>query len=201
MIDSGDAAKGFKSYDWWGTIRATAAGMESGAQGTDIFRRSLWDRWILRNFYVTGGGCRPFLGLHEPGRAIHDCRGRLREHRTRVRRWRGQLPVALRRTDHVPPLQAVVAGRVGRHGRTLHSRGKPGLPDRPDVVVEDCTLISPQCAMKGGNYGFHTYMRIRANRCRFITLNFSQPAGTPTDGVFKACRTASTCTWTCRTRR
>ena len=60
------------------------------------------------------------------------------------------------------------------------------MPERPDVVVEDCTMISPQCAMKGGNYGFHTYMRIQANRCRFITLNFSQPAGTPTDGVVQS---------------
>ncbi|MEX0678706.1 MAG: alpha-L-fucosidase [Pirellulales bacterium] len=59
-------------------------------------------------------------------------------------------------------------------------------PKRPDVIVEDCTMVSPQCAMKAGNYGFHTYTRVRASRCRFITLNFSQPAGTPTDGIIQS---------------
>ena len=121
VIDSGDASKGFKSYDWWSTIRATAQGW-SPEHKAPTFSSILWDRWIVRNSVCDRCGCRALLGLHEPGRAVHDCCGRLREHRARVRRWRGKLPVALRRTDHVPPLQAVVAGRVGRHGRTLHSR-------------------------------------------------------------------------------
>ena len=57
------------------------------------------------------------------------------------------------------------------------------MPDQPDVYFEDCVLASPQCALKGGNFGFHTYTRAKASRCRLVVLNFSQPVGTPSDGI------------------
>jgi hypothetical protein len=60
------------------------------------------------------------------------------------------------------------------------------MPERPDVVFEDCTMVGPQCSLKGGNYGFKTFTRARAVRCRLITLNFSQPQGTPTDGIVQS---------------
>ena len=60
------------------------------------------------------------------------------------------------------------------------------MPERPDVLFEDCTMISPQCALKGSNYGFHTFTRVKVTRCSLITLNFSQPQGTPTDGIIQS---------------
>jgi len=62
----------------------------------------------------------------------------------------------------------------------------PAMPDRPDILFEDCTMVGPQCSLKGGNYGFKTSMWIRAKNCRLVTLNFSQPHGTPTDGIVQS---------------
>jgi len=59
----------------------------------------------------------------------------------------------------------------------------PAMPTRPDVRFEDCTLVGPQCSLKGGNYGFKTYTRALVRRCQLITLNFSQPVGTPASGI------------------
>jgi len=53
-------------------------------------------------------------------------------------------------------------------------------------VFEDCTLVGPQCAFKSSNFGFHTYTHARLARCRLVALNFSQPHGTPTDGVIQS---------------
>ena len=54
IIDSGDPAKGFKSYDWWGTLNANQQGWSE--EHTDPSFSSIdWDRWILCHLYVTGG--------------------------------------------------------------------------------------------------------------------------------------------------
>ena len=185
VIDSGDAAKGFKSYDWWGTIRATQQGW-SPEHKEPTFSAIAWDRWILRNFYVTGGD----------GGLFWDCTNRVEPFTIVVedcvsigRAFGGGVASCLSRYDEPITFRRCKLWSLDEWGDTagLYIRVEnPALPDRPDVVVEDCTLVSPQCALKGGNYGFHTYMRIRANRCRFIALNFSQPAGTPTDGVIQS---------------
>jgi hypothetical protein len=60
------------------------------------------------------------------------------------------------------------------------------LPARPDVVFEDCVMVGPQCSLKGSNFGFHTFTRVKVLRCRLVTLNFSQPPGTPTDGIIQS---------------
>ena len=62
----------------------------------------------------------------------------------------------------------------------------PAMRDTPDVFFEDCTLVGAQCSLKSGNPGFETYSRISLKRCRLFTLNFSQPHGTPTDGVIQS---------------
>ena len=48
VIDSGDPQKGFKSYDWWSTIRATSKGWRPEFT-EQTFSSICWDRWILRN--------------------------------------------------------------------------------------------------------------------------------------------------------
>ncbi|MBI2300150.1 MAG: hypothetical protein HYU66_14605, partial [Armatimonadetes bacterium] len=60
------------------------------------------------------------------------------------------------------------------------------MPDRPDVLLEDCTLVSQQCALKGSNYGFHTSTRVALRGCRLLVNNFSQPGGEPSKGVIQS---------------
>ncbi|MHB8866933.1 MAG: hypothetical protein ACYC6N_31610, partial [Pirellulaceae bacterium] len=185
VIDSGDASKGFKSYDWWSTIRATAQGW-SPEHTAPTYSSILWDRWILRNLYVTGADAGLFW----------DCTNRIEPFTIVVedcisigRAFGGGVGNCLSRYDEPITFRRCKLWSLDEWGDTagLYVRVEnPAMPERPDVLVEDCTMISPQCAMKGGNYGFHTYMRVRADRCRFITLNFSQPAGTPTDGVIQS---------------
>jgi hypothetical protein len=62
----------------------------------------------------------------------------------------------------------------------------PAMPPAPDAVFEDCVMVGPQCALKSSNYGFHTFSRIKLARCRLVALNFSQPQGTPTDGIIQS---------------
>lgn len=53
VIDSGDPTKGFKSYDWWSTIRATQQGWSEEHKDA-TFSAICWDRWQLRRLYATG---------------------------------------------------------------------------------------------------------------------------------------------------
>ncbi len=185
VIDSGDPARGFKSYDWWSTIRATTQGWSAEHQAP-TFSAILWDRWIVRGMYATGADAGLFW----------DCTNRIEPFTIVVedcvsigRAFGGGVASCLSRPDEPITFRRCKLWSLDEWGDTagLYIRVEnPAMPQRPDVVVEDCALISPQCALKGGNYGFHTYMRIQANRCRFIALNFSQPAGTPTDGVIQS---------------
>ncbi|HRT57114.1 MAG TPA: hypothetical protein P5038_10850, partial [Candidatus Paceibacterota bacterium] len=62
IIDSGDPQKGFKSYDWWGPIRAYKRGWSQEHQ-QETFSAIGWDRWHLRHLYVTGGDGGLFFDL------------------------------------------------------------------------------------------------------------------------------------------
>ena len=62
----------------------------------------------------------------------------------------------------------------------------PEPHDYPDVVMEDCTMVSPQCSLKVGNPGYGGYSRIKLKDCRLVTLNFSQPHGTPSPGIIQS---------------
>jgi hypothetical protein len=185
ILDSGDPARGFKSYDWWGPIKAYQHGW-SKAHTEPTFSAIIWDRWIVRNLYVTGGDgglfwdgtdqVKPFTVIVEDcisiGRAfgggVASCLSRPEE------------PITFRRCK----LWALDwwGDTAGAYTRVENT----SMPETADVVFEDCTMASPQCALKGSNYGFHTYTRVKLNRCRLVALNFSQPAGTPTDGIIQS---------------
>jgi len=185
ILDSGDPTKGFKSYDWWGPIKAYQHGW-SQAHTEPTFSAIIWDRWLVRNLYVTGGDgglfwdgtdqVKPFTVIVEDcvsiGRAfgggVASCLSRREE------------PITFRRCK----LWALDwwGDTAGAYVRVENT----SMPEAADVVFEDCTMASPQCALKGGNYGFHTYTRVKLNRCRLVALNFSQPAGTPTDGIIQS---------------
>jgi hypothetical protein len=40
--------------------------------------------------------------------------------------------------------------------------------------------------LKGGNFGFTTFTRVKLDRCKLVALNFSQPQGTPIDGAIQS---------------
>jgi len=185
IIDSGDTTKGFKSYDWWGPIRATQQGW-SEAHTDPTFSAIVWDRWILRNLYVTGGDGGLFWDLTDQIKPftiiVEDCVGIGRAFGGGVASClsRAEEPIVFRRC-HLWALDwwGDTAAAYVRVENTV-------MPDRPDIYFADCTMASPQCALKGGNFGFKTFMRVKLERCRLVALNFSQPQGTPIDGAIQS---------------
>lgn len=185
IIDSGDSSKGFKSYDWWGPIRAYKQGW-SNEHKEPSFSANVWDRWILRNLYVTGGDGGIMFDLvdeTEPFTVIvEDCV-------SIGRAFGGGVASCLSRPDEPMVYRRCNLWALDWWGDTAAAYVRvenPSMPNTTDIIFEDCTMASPQCALKGGNYGFHTYMRVKIDRCRLIVLNFSQPAGTPTNGIIQS---------------
>jgi hypothetical protein len=58
------------------------------------------------------------------------------------------------------------------------------MPEYPDVIYDDCTLVSPDNALQAGWPGVDDlYTRVKFKGCRLIVLNFSQHHGTPSSGI------------------
>ena len=176
VIDSSDPERGCKSIDWWGPFRCTAA-----------FSAKDWDRWVLRRLYCTGseGGMgwdmTADLGA-EFSVIVEDCFGIGRAFGGIVAGFvsRAKEPVVYRRCR---------LWSLDWWGDTagMYVRAEtPTMPDHPDVIMEDCTMVSPQCSLKAGNPGYRGYTRVQLKNCRLVTLNFSQPHGTPTDGIIQS---------------
>ncbi|NOX55837.1 MAG: hypothetical protein GXP27_15625, partial [Planctomycetes bacterium] len=182
VIDSSDPARGFKSFDWWGTIRATQQGW-SKAHTAPTFSAAAWDRWVLRGLYATGGD----------GALFFDCTNQVRPFTVVVedcvgigRAFGGGVANCLSRSD-----EPIVFRRCrfwcldwwgDAAGAYVRIENKT-MPPRPDVLFEDCTLVGPDNALKSGNPGFRTYSRVKLKNCRLIALNFSQPRGKPSTGI------------------
>ena len=186
IIDSGDPGqKGFKSYDWWGTVRSYSKGW-SKEHTEETFSAIGWDRWRWRNLYVTGGDAGIFFDLTDQVKpftvVVEDCVGIGRAFGGGVGNClsRPEEPITFRRC-HLWALDWW-GDTAGAYVRVEN----PAMPREPDAVFEDCVMVGPQCALKSSNYGFHTYSNIKLVRCRLIALNFSQPQGTPTDGIIQS---------------
>lgn len=186
ILDASDPGQqGFKSYDWWGNIRAYSKGW-SPEHTEETFSAIVWDRWRLRNLYATGGDGGLFFDTTnrtEPfSVVVEDCV-------SIGRAFGGGVANCLSRPDEPILFRRCWLGALDWWGDTAaaytrvenHER-----PTRPDVFFEDCTLVSPQCALKGSNFGFTTFTRVKLTRCKLIALNFSQPQGTPTDGIIQS---------------
>lgn len=182
VIDSGDPAKGFKSYDWWSTIRATQEGW-SAEHKDPTFSAICWDRWQLRRLYATGADAGLFW----------DCTNRVEPFTVVVedcvsigRAFGAGVASCLSRAEEPIVFRRCGLWALDWWGDTAAAYVRvenESMPERPDVYFEDCVMASPQCALKGGNFGFHTYTRAKALRCKMVVLNFSQPVGTPSDGI------------------
>ena len=122
VIDSGDPARGFKSYDWWGPIRAYAKGWSKEHTGETTSSLD-WDRWTFKNLYVTGGDAGIFFDLTDKTGSPFMRSGRgLRVHWPGLRRRCGGLAVPARRARRLPPLLPDVPGLVGRRRRRICAR-------------------------------------------------------------------------------
>jgi hypothetical protein len=186
VIDAGDPQqKGFKSYDWWGPIRSNAQGW-SEAHTDTTFSAIGWDRWHLKNLYVTGGDGGIFFDLTNQVKpftvVVEDCIGI-------GRAFGGGVGNCLSRHDEPITFRRCWLWALDWWGDTAGAYVRvenKTMPEKADVVFENCTIVSPQCALKGSNFGFHTFTRVKLDRCKLITLNFSQPQGTPTDGIIQS---------------
>ncbi|MCA9231130.1 MAG: hypothetical protein KDA57_10785 [Planctomycetales bacterium] len=185
VIDSGDPQLGFKSYDWHGTIRSNTQGWSP--EHTDpTFSAIIWDRWKLKNLYVTGGDAGLFWDLTNQIKpftvVVEDCIGI-------GRAFGGGVASCLSRYDEPITFRRCHLWALDWWGDTAAAYVRienKVMPVRPDIVFEDCSMASPQCALKAGNFGFDTSMRIKLVRCNLVALNFSQPQGTPIDGAIQS---------------
>lgn len=185
VIDSGDPRAGFKSHDWWSTIRAYSQGWSPAHTG-EPFSSTAWDRWAFRDLYATGGDAGLFFdGTNrvEPFSVlVEDCM-------SIGRAFGGGVASVLSRTEEPITFRRCHLWALDWWGDTAGAYVRvenATMPDRPDILFEDCTMVGPQCSLKSGNYGFKTSMWIRVKNCRLVTLNFSQPHGTPTDGIVQS---------------
>jgi hypothetical protein len=182
VIDSGDPQNGFKSYDWWGPIRAYKKGW-SPEHKAETFSAIVWDRWIFRQLYVTGGDGGLFFDLvdnAEPFTVIvEDCV-------SIGRAFGGGLGNVLSRPDEPSVFRRCKLWCLDWWGdaAAAYVRAEhPTMPDHPDAVFEDCTLSGPDNALQAGNPGYSGFTRVKLKQCQLVTFNFSQPQGKPGTGV------------------
>lgn len=185
VIDSGDPKQGFKSYDWHSTIRATQQGW-SKEHTDETFSAVIWDRWKLSRLYATGSDAGLFwdnTNKVEPFTVVvEDCI-------SIGRAFGGGVASCLSRPDEPITFRRTQMYALDWWGDTAGAYVRvenETMPATPDIVFEDCTMASPQCAVKAGNFGFDTSMRIKLKNCTLIALNFSQPQGTPIDGAIQS---------------
>jgi hypothetical protein len=185
VIDCSDPEKGFKSYDWYGTIRAYKKNWSPEHQ-EESFSANGWDRWTLRHLYATGGDGGLFFDLVDQTEpftvVVEDCV-------SIGRAFGGGVGNCLSRPEEPITYRRCTLWALDWWGDTAGAYVRvenKTMPEQPDVVFEDCTMAGPQCALKSSNFGFHTFTHARLTRCNLITLNFSQPQGTPTDGIIQS---------------
>ncbi|MBI2422371.1 MAG: alpha-L-fucosidase [Candidatus Hydrogenedentes bacterium] len=185
VLDCGDPDKGFKSYDWFGPIRSNEQGWSK--DHTDpTFSAIDWDRWKLSSLYVTGGDAGLFWDLTDQVKPfsviVEDSVGI-------GRAFGGGLAHALPRAGEPVIFRRCNLWALDWWGDTAGAYVRfenETMPETPDILFEGCTMVSPQCALKMGNFGFTTSTRVRLDGCTLAALNFSQPQGTPIDGAIQS---------------
>ena len=182
VIDAGDPLNGFKSYDWWSTIRATSKGWRP-EYTEQTFSSICWDRWILRNLYTSGGDAGFFWDLtNKSGEGftviVENCIGI-------GRAFGGGVCYPVVRPDE-PSIfrRCYLLGLdwVGDTGAVLVGGWEETMPAYPHLILEDCTLVHPDNAL-ALSYASKC-ARVRITGCRLIVLNFTQPEmGSKSTGI------------------
>lgn len=178
LLDSGDPAgeHGFKSVDWWCTFRCDP-----------YFSGVAWDRWVFRNLYTTGSEAGMGWDLTcekgcEFSVVVENCVG--------VGRFAGACAIAhVGRKDEPVLFRNCWFMNLDTWGDSgaVYIRGEnPTMPDHPDTVFENCTLIGPRNALQSAWPGVSELnTRVKLSNCRLIVLNFSQPRGEPSTGIIR----------------
>jgi hypothetical protein len=172
IVKSDRPESGFKSVDWWTPL--------GPPPGVPQYSGVTWDRWILRNVYLTGGDAGLFWDFGDmQGFTViaEDCVGIGRAFgggfaypRTRERE-----PIVFRRC------YLVSLDWWGDAGGLAVGASNTSPPRCPDAVCEDCTFVGPDNAVQ---ILFPSkYIRVKMKDCRLVVLNFSQPRGTPSTGI------------------
>lgn len=173
IIDSGDPQKGFKSYDWWSTIRATKKGW-SAEHMEQTFSSISWDRWILRNLYTSGSDAGFFWDLTDQSGngftvIVEDCVGI-------GRAFGGGVCYPIVRRDEPSIFRRsyfMALDWVGDSAAVLVGGSELDMPEFPHLLLEDCTLVHPDNAL-AMSYASNN-VRVKAIDCSLIVLNFTQP--------------------------
>ena len=172
IIDAGDPQKGFKSYDWWGSIRATSKGWRP-EYTEQTFSSICWDRWILRNLYTSGSDGGFFWDLTDKSGEgftviVEDCVGI-------GRAFGGGICYPVVRPDE-PSIflrsYFLALDWIGDTAAVLIGGWEDSIPAYPHLIMVDCTLVHPDNAL-AMSYASNC-SRVKAVRCRFIVLNFTQ---------------------------
>ncbi len=173
VIDSGDPAMGFKSWDWWSTIRASDKHWPHG-NNRQTFSSIVWDRWQLRHLYSSGSDAGFFWDLTDQSGqgftvVVEDCVGIGRAFGGGVvyPSVREKEPSVFRRC------YLLALDWVGDTAAVLLGGTEKSMPDQPHAVFEDCTLVHPDNAV-ALSYASQC-ARARFVDCRMIVLNFTQP--------------------------
>ncbi len=173
VIDSGDPEKGFKSWDWWGPIRASDKHWPHG-NNQETFSSIVWDRWNLRHLYTAGGDGGFFWDLtNKSGEqftvVVEDCVGT-------GRAFGGGVAYPIVRANEPSVFRRcyfLALDWVGDTAAVLVGGWEKTMPEQPHVVFEDCTLVHSDNAV-AISYASHC-ARARFVNCRMIVLNFTQP--------------------------
>lgn len=173
VIDSGDPQKGFKSWDWWSTIRASDKHWPTG-NNTETFSSLIWDRWQLRHLYTAGGDAGLFWDLtNKSGEGftvvVEDCVGT-------GRAFGGGVVYPTVRKDEPSVFRRcyfLALDWVGDTAAVLLGGTETTMPEEPHAVFEDCTFVHPDNAV-ALSYASQC-ARGRFTRCHMIVLNFTQP--------------------------
>ena len=172
VLDASDAKLGLKSVDWWSNFRESPE-----FSGVD------WDRWNLRHIYATGGDAGLFWDLPPKieqftvvvedsvgiGRAFGGGVGHILP--------RVDEPIVFRRCTLWS--QDWWGDAAGAYVRAENE----SMQETPDVTFEDCTLVGPDNALQAGNPTYSGFTRVKLKGCRLVSLNYSQPRGTPGSGI------------------
>jgi hypothetical protein len=173
VIDAGDPENGFKSWDWWSSIRASDKHWPHG-NNQETFSSIVCDRWIFRHLYAAGGDAGLFWDLtSKSGESftvvVEDCVGTGRAFGGGVvyPTVRPGEPSVFRRSYFL------ALDWVGDTAAVLLGGTENAMPDHPHVVFEDCTLVHPDNAV-AISYA-SACARAHFRNCRMIVLNFTQP--------------------------
>jgi hypothetical protein len=167
IVPSDAPESGFKSVGGWRNF--------SGPPGTASNLN--FDRWIFRRICATGG--ETAFGIYATGEkgkmpctlVVEDCIGIGRMAGAYLDGGIGRKdePIQFRRCHFMNLDRWQNAG-----GAFIHAQNA-SMPEQPEVIFEDCTMVSPDNALHAACSNDESlYTRVKLKDCRLIVLNFAQ---------------------------